>query len=68
MSHKLIRVAAGLALASALGICASATAISDAAADIISTSGLTQVAPPPTVTGDFIINDGLPHQIIFAEQ
>ena len=70
MSHKLIRVAAGLALASALGICASATAISTAAADIISTTGLTIVSPPLTVTGDFIINSGgaLPPQLIFAEQ
>src|ERR1700730_534353 len=70
MSHKLIRVAAGLALASALGICVSATAISTAAADIISTTGLTIVSPPVTVTGDFIINSGgaLPPQLIFAEQ
>jgi hypothetical protein len=70
MSDKLIRVAAGLALASALGICVSATAISTAAADIISTTGLTIVSPPLTVTGDFIINSGgtLPSQLIFAEQ
>jgi hypothetical protein len=68
MSHKLIRVAAGLALASALGICASATAICAARADIISTVGLAQVAPPSTVGADFIINGGLQHQLIFKEQ
>jgi hypothetical protein len=37
-------------------------------ADIIDTSGLTIVAPPPIVGPNFIINSGLPHQIIFAEQ
>src|ERR1700730_17371118 len=69
MSHKLIRAAAGLALASALGICASATAISTAAADIVSTSNLFVVTAPPTVGQSFIINAGLPHQqIIFAER
>jgi hypothetical protein len=70
MSEKLIRVAAGLALASALGICASATAISTAAADIISTTGLTVVTAPSFVGGNFIVNSGgvLPPQIIFAEQ
>jgi hypothetical protein len=68
MSQKLIRVAAGLALASALGICASATAICAARADIISTVGLAQVAPPSTVGADFIINGGLQHQLIFKEQ
>jgi hypothetical protein len=70
MSDKLIRVAAGLALASAVGICASATAIRTAAAGIVSTTGLTVVTAPLTVTGDFIINSGgaLPPQLIFTEQ
>jgi hypothetical protein len=70
LSHKLSRVAAGLVLASALGICAAAAAIGTAAADIISTVGLTAVTAPAVVTGDFIINSGgaLPPQLIFAEQ
>jgi hypothetical protein len=67
-SHKISRTAAGLALASALGICASATAISDAAADIISTVGLVQEPAPTTVGANFVINAGLPPQIIFNEQ
>jgi hypothetical protein len=39
-------------------------------ADIITTSGLTQVTAPALVTGDFILNSGgaLPTQLIFAEQ
>jgi MYXO-CTERM domain-containing protein len=39
-------------------------------ADIVSTVGLTQVAPPALVTGDFIVNSNgaLPPQIIFNEQ
>jgi hypothetical protein len=70
LSHKLSRVAAGLVLASALGICAAAAAIGTAAADIISTVGLTIVSAPSIVTGDFIANSGgaLPSQLIFAEQ
>jgi hypothetical protein len=68
MSHKLIRVAAGLALASALGICASVTAICAARADIISTVGLVQEPAPTTVGANFVINAGLPPQIIFNEQ
>jgi hypothetical protein len=67
-SHKISRTAAALALASALGICASATAISDAAADIISTVGLVQEPAPTTVGANFVINAGLPPQIIFNEQ
>jgi hypothetical protein len=39
-----------------------------AKADIVSTNGLTIVSPPPLVTGDFIINSGLPPQLIFPEQ
>jgi hypothetical protein len=55
-------------LASALGICAAAAAIGTAAADIISTTGLTIVSAPSVVTADFIIDGGLPSQLIFAEQ
>jgi hypothetical protein len=51
-----------------LGICAAAAAIGTAAADIISTTGLTIVSAPSVVTADFIINGGLPSQLIFAEQ
>jgi hypothetical protein len=70
MSHKSSRVAAGLVLASALGICAAAAATRTASADIISTVGLTVVTAPAVVTGDFIINSGgaLPSQLIFAER
>jgi hypothetical protein len=59
-----------LVFASALGLCAPATAIGTAAADIISTTGLTEVTAPSLVTGDFIANSGgtLPAQLIFAEQ
>jgi hypothetical protein len=39
-----------------------------ASADIVSTMGLTQVAAPSLVTGDFIISSGLPPQLIFNEQ
>jgi hypothetical protein len=65
MSHK-SSVAAGLVL----GICAAAAATRIASADIISTVGLTQVTAPTmmTVTGNFIINGGFPHQIIFPER
>jgi hypothetical protein len=70
MSHKSSRVAAGLVLASALGICAAAAASRTASADIISTTGLTVVSAPSVVTGSFIINSGgaLPSQLIFAEK
>jgi hypothetical protein len=70
MSYKSSRVAAGLVLASALGICATATATRTASADIISTVGLTQVTAPSLVTGDFMLNSGgaLPSQLIFAER
>jgi hypothetical protein len=70
MSHKSSRVAAGLVLASALGICAAAADTRTASADIISTTGLTVVTAPSIVTGDFIINSGgaLPTQLIFAEK
>jgi hypothetical protein len=69
-SHKISRTAAGLVLASAWGICAAATTTRTASADIVSTVGLTQVAPPALVTGDFIINSNgaLPAQLIFNEQ
>jgi hypothetical protein len=68
MSHKSSRTAAGLVLASALGICAAAAATRTASADIITTSGLSQVVTAPTlVTGDFLANS-LTHQIIFAEK
>jgi hypothetical protein len=67
-SHKISRTAAGLVLASAWGICAAATTTRTASADIVSTVGLTQVAAPALVTGDFIITDHLPSQIIFNEQ
>src|SRR6266446_10594339 len=69
MSYKSSRVAARLVFASALGLCAPA-AIGTAAADIISTTGLTEVTAPSLVTGDFIANSGgtLPAQLIFAEQ
>jgi hypothetical protein len=69
MSHKSIRVAAGLVLASALGMAAAATRT--ASADIISTVGLSVLVTAPTlVTGDFAANSGgtLPAQLIFAEQ
>jgi hypothetical protein len=70
MSHKSSRVAAGLVLASALGICAAAADTRTASADIISTTGLTVVTAPSIVTGDFIINSGgaLPTQLIFPEK
>jgi hypothetical protein len=67
MCHKSNRVAAGLVLASALGICAVAAATRTASADIITTSGLSQVTAPTLVTGDFLANS-LTHQIIFAEK
>src|SRR6266478_5515464 len=70
MSHKSSRVAAGLVLASALGICAAAADTRTASADIISTTGLTVVTAPSIVTGNFIINSGgaLPTQLIFPEK
>jgi hypothetical protein len=73
MSHKSSRVAgvAGrLALASALAICAAVATIGTAAANIISTTGdLTIISSPSvTVTADFLVNNGLPSKIIFAEQ
>jgi hypothetical protein len=67
MSNKSRRVAAGLVLASALGICAVAAATRTASADIMTTSGLSQVAAPALVTGDFLAKS-VEHQIIFAEQ
>src|SRR6266481_4637173 len=66
MSHKSSRVAVGLVLASALGMAAAATRT--ASADIISTIGLSQVAAPLLVTGDFLANVGGGPQIIFAEK
>jgi hypothetical protein len=72
MSHKSNRVAgvAGrLALASALAICAAVAAIGTAAADIISTTGLNIIsAPSVTVQADFLINNGLAPQVIWAER
>jgi hypothetical protein len=65
MSHKSSRFAAALALASALDMAAAATRT--ASADIITTSGLSQVTAPTLVTGDFLANS-VTHQIIFAEQ
>ena len=69
MSHTSSRIATatGVALASALGICAAATTTRTASADIISTVGLTQVTAPTLVTGDFLANS-VTHQIIFAEK
>src|SRR5215471_7223805 len=69
MSHTSSRIATatGVALASALGICAAATTTRTASADIISTTGLTQVTAPSLVTGDFLANS-VTHQIIFAEK
>jgi hypothetical protein len=67
MSNKSRRVAAGLVLASALGICAAAAATRTASADIMTTSGLSQVTAPALVTGDFLAKS-VEHQIIFAEQ
>ena len=44
-------------------------AIGTAEADIISTTGLNSIsAPSVTVTADFLVNNGLPGQVIFAEQ
>jgi hypothetical protein len=70
MSHKSSRVAAGLVLASTLGISAAAAPIGSAVANIINTVGLTEVTAPSLVTGDFIVNQGLlaPPQIIFYER
>jgi hypothetical protein len=70
MSYKSSRVAAGLVLSSAMGICAGTAAVETAAADIISTVGLTVVTAPSLVTADFIVNSGgsLPQELIFAEQ
>jgi hypothetical protein len=67
MSNKSRRVAAGLVLASALGICAAAAATRTASADIMTTSGLSQVTAPALVIGDFLAKS-VEHQIIFAEQ
>jgi hypothetical protein len=69
MSHKSSRVAGRLALATALGICAAVAAIGTAAASIISTTGLTEISPLSlTVTRDFLVDNGLPPQVIFAER
>jgi hypothetical protein len=68
MSHKSSRIAAGMVFASALGICAAAATTRTASADIISTIGLSQVAAPLLVTGDFLANVGGGPQIIFAEK
>jgi hypothetical protein len=68
MSHKLSWVAARLVFASALGICAAAAGIGTAAADIISTVGLTQVSAPPIVGNSFLVMFGLPSQVIFKER
>ena len=68
MSHKLSWVAARLVFASALGICAAAAGIGTAAADIISTVGLTQVSAPPIVGDSFLEMFGLPSQVIFKER
>ena len=68
MSHQSRRVAAGLVLASALGICAAAAATRTASADIITTDGLVQITAPSVVTGDFLFNGNLPPQVIFPEQ
>jgi hypothetical protein len=50
-----------------MGICAVAAATRTASADIITTSGLSQVTAPTLVTGDFLANS-VTHQIIFAEK
>src|SRR5262249_3815746 len=68
MSHTSSRIATGLALASALGICAATGTTRTASADIINLSGLTQITAPSVVTGDFAALGGLPTQLIFAEQ
>src|ERR1700730_103785 len=39
-----------------------------ASADIVSTGGLTVIAPPPFVNGSFLITLGLPSQVVWAEQ
>jgi hypothetical protein len=46
---------------------AMATTLS-ARADIVSTTGLTQITAPPIVGMNFLINQGLPNQSIFAER
>jgi hypothetical protein len=58
------------ALTSALGICAAVAAMGTAAADIIGTTGGLNIisAPSVTVTADFLVNNGLPSQVIFAER
>jgi hypothetical protein len=68
MSNKSSRVMARLVFASALGLCAPAAAIGTAAADIISTVGLTEITAPTLVNRNFLANQGLPPQVIFAEQ
>jgi hypothetical protein len=69
MSHNSSRVGGRLALTSALGICAAVATIGTAPADIISTVGLQQIAAPAvTVTGDYLWQNGLAPQIIFAER
>ena len=68
MSHKLSWAAARLVFASVLGICAAAAGIGAAAADIISTVGLTQVSAPPIVGNSFLVMFGLPSQVIFKER
>jgi hypothetical protein len=70
MSYKSSRVAGRLALATALGICAAVAAMGTAAADIIGTTGGLNIisAPSVTVKADFLVNNELPSQVIFAEQ
>jgi hypothetical protein len=52
-----------------LSIVCAALLTTTAHADIVSTNGLTVIAPPSvTVQADFLVSNGLPPQIIFAEQ
>jgi hypothetical protein len=58
-------------LVSAIAICAAAAVVGTTKADIVSTTGLTILATPPTTVGsNFIVNSGgtLPSQLIFNEQ
>jgi hypothetical protein len=68
MSHKSSRVVARLVLASALGLCAPAAAIGTAAAAIIDTYNLVQIAPPAFIDSNALVTLGLPRQVIWAEQ
>jgi hypothetical protein len=53
----------------ALLLCIALLVSSPAAADIVSTTGLAVVpAPSSPITADFIINQGLPSQLIFVER